>query len=123
MGKNKQQKAEAAILTTSEVAAELGTDSKTLRKFFRSDACDIEPVGQGKRYAITSDMIDDLRESFEGWGGGKGKAKSDAPKADKPKKAGKKKERPTIVEDDEDEPTEEDLAELEDIDLDDIEEL
>lgn len=118
------------VMTTSEVADELGTDPKTLRKFFRSDKCDITPVGQGKRYAITADDIDDLRTSFDLWAGGKAK-KADAedePKADKApakgKKAkGKKSKKPApVVADDpdedldfgDDEPTPDALAELED---------
>lgn len=126
----------AAVLTTNEVADELGTDAKTLRKFFRSDKCDIEPVGQGKRYAITPDDIDDLRTSFQAWSSGKAKKADEGdepkePKADKApvtkkaNKKNKKKAAPVIAEeedlgeDDADlEPTSDELEEL-DLELDD----
>lgn len=125
---------ETAVMTTAEVADELGTDPKTLRKFFRSDACDtVTPVGQGKRYAITPDDIDDLRVAFDAWSSGKAK-KADAvdddkapskAKAKKAKKNKKAKPAPPVEDPDEDldmgdeEPTAEDLDEIEDLDLDD----
>lgn len=124
------------VMTTSEVADELGTDPKTLRKFFRSDKCDITPVGQGKRYAITADDIDDLKTSFGLWAGGKAKKADEGddaePKPDKaPAKAKKTKKgkkaapAPVVVDDPDedldfgdDEPTADALAELEeDLDL------
>lgn len=124
---------ETAVMTTSEVADELGTDSKTLRKFFRSDACEITPVGQGKRYAITADDIDELRTTFGLWSTGKAKkadAEADAePKADKAKpkppkgkKAAPKRAVPVATDeadflDDDIEPTAEALNELLDTDL------
>lgn len=122
------------VMTTNDVADELGTDAKTLRKFFRSDKCDIEPVGQGKRYAITPDDIEDLKIAFSAWSGGKAK-KADAddaePKPDKAPAKGKarksKKAAPApVAEEDEDlgldddeEPTADALSELEDLELDD----
>lgn len=122
---------ETPVMTTSEVASELGTDPKTLRKFFRSDKCDIEPVGQGKRYAITADDIDDLKTSFALWAGGKAKkadddsepaadkapAKAKAPRKSRTKKAADPAPLPDEDEDlefDASEPTAEDLAEVED---------
>lgn len=131
---------ETAVMTTAEVADELDTDPKTLRKFFRSDKCDIDPVGQGKRYAITADNIDDLRTAFDAWSTGKAKKADDAePAPDKaPKAKGKapaetvaakaarkrkaKKVTAPVVDDDpdedlsfdEEEPTADALAELED---------
>lgn len=121
---------ETAVMTTSDVADELGTDPKTLRKFFRSEQCDIEPVGQGKRYAITPDDIDDLRTAFDLWANGKAKKATKADDAEpEPKKApakskktkGTKKAKPAPAVEEEDldeelEPTAEDLAELEDLD-------
>jgi hypothetical protein len=120
-----------AVMTTKEVAEELGTDSKTLRKFFRSDKCEIEPVGQGKRYAITPDDIDELRTAFDLWANGKAKKadkEDEEPKkapAKKKKATSKKKPAPVIEDPDEDldlddlEPTAEDLDDIEDLDLDD----
>ena len=116
---------ETEVLTTREVADELKTDSKTLRKFFRSDACAIVPVGQGKRYAITPDDIPALKEAFDAWGNGKKKAAPDnaEPKPDKAPKKSKKKAAP-VVEEDEDldlddiEPSAEEIEDL-DMDLDD----
>lgn len=114
----------AEVMTTSEVAEQLGTDPKTLRKFFRSDQCSIEPVGQGKRYAITKSDIKELKTAFGAWSSGKVKKATDddaEPPADKaPKKSKKKTAKPTkedeIIEDlDDAEPTAEDLEDLDDL--------
>lgn len=59
------------ILTTNEVAARLNVDPKTLRKFFRSDKCNIEPVGQGRRYALTAADVRGMTKAFEAWRNGK----------------------------------------------------
>lgn len=55
-------------LSAKEAAAELGTDARTLRKFLRSKAQDVvEPVGQGKRYALTKGDVKKLKKKFEQW--------------------------------------------------------
>lgn len=100
---------ETKVLTTNEVADEIGTEPKTLRKFFRSNNCSIEPVGQGKRYGIAAEDVAALKEQFAAWAGGKAKKAEDdddaEPKPDKaPKKTSsrKKKTPEPIVADEED---------------------
>lgn len=137
-------------LTTNEVAGMLDTDAKTLRKFFRSDDCEIEPVGQGSRYHLDEADVDTIKPAFAAWSKGKAKKATDAEATKKPakgkatsdefntgpatakatpKKRGKKAAAPVEELDDEDldldEPAEEDLEELEDaleeLDMDDDE--
>lgn len=55
-------------LSAKEAAQELGTDARTLRKFLRSKAQDvIEPVGQGKRYSISRSEVKKLKKAFLAW--------------------------------------------------------
>jgi len=54
------------MASTAEIAAEFDTDGKTLRKFFRSDACEVEPVGQGSRYELDDDEMETLRAAARG---------------------------------------------------------
>jgi hypothetical protein len=58
-------------LDTAKAAADIGTDARTLRKFLRSNASPLQPVGQGARYVITPTDIPVLKEKFESWRGGK----------------------------------------------------
>lgn len=55
--------------TTAELAAELATTPRTLRKFLRSDASGIESVGKGSRYALPSSKreVASLRKRFNEW--------------------------------------------------------
>jgi hypothetical protein len=57
------------MMTTTEVAAEFGTDPKTLRKFLRSDASGIEKVGKGARYSLPSSKreLTALRKRYAKW--------------------------------------------------------
>lgn len=118
----------SAVLTTTQVAEKLKTDPKTLRKFFRSDKCDIEPVGQGKRYAITQADIKELEKAFAAWVTPRAK-KADTDEAETPapkvKKTTKKSSKVTVVEEDTDEeldlePTAEDLSDIDDDELEDL---
>lgn len=59
--------AEAKTMTTKEVAEELETDSRTLRKFLRSKTSPITPVGQGNRYSIQRGQIKVLKKAFLVW--------------------------------------------------------
>lgn len=63
-------------LSAKEVARELGTDARTLRKFFRSGNSPVDPVGQGGRYEIDSKAVKKVKKAFDNWGGGT-KAKKD----------------------------------------------
>lgn len=67
-------------LSAKEVARELGTDARTLRKFFRSGSSPVDPVGQGGRYEISRKSIKKVRKAFEAWGSGKPKPKKADPK-------------------------------------------
>lgn len=58
---------DVAVLTTAEVAEQLDTTPRTLRKFLRSKGSGIEPVGQGKRYALTAQSLPKLTERFDAW--------------------------------------------------------
>jgi hypothetical protein len=57
----------ATMLTSKEVAEELGTDAKTLRKFLRSDASGIDGVGQGNRYSIPRAKVRQLAKAYKTW--------------------------------------------------------
>lgn len=73
-----------STLDTAKVAAQLGTDARTLRKFLRSNASPLEPVGQGARYAITDADIPELQEKFDAWRSGK--RSTSTPKSSTPRK-------------------------------------
>lgn len=53
--------------TAKQVATRIGTDAKTLRKFFRSADSTIEPVGQGGRYEFDKDDMPAIKAEFEAW--------------------------------------------------------
>ena len=53
--------------TAKQVAYRLGTDAKTLRKFFRSSHSTVEPVGQGGRYEFESSDMPQIKKEFAGW--------------------------------------------------------
>jgi hypothetical protein len=133
---------ERETYTAKQVATRIGTDAKTLRKFFRSPASTIEAVGQGGRYEFDAADLPQIKKEFDGWQSGKTpRATKKADKAEAPKK----REVEVLEEDEEDieleddpelnfddeeedeeeeteEPSDEDLSELEDIDLDEDEE-
>lgn len=50
-----------------QVASRIGTDAKTLRKFFRSKASSYNPVGQGGRYEFPISMLPIIRQEFVTW--------------------------------------------------------
>jgi hypothetical protein len=54
-------------MSAKEAAIALNTDARTFRKFMR-DILDAEDQpGQGNRYAIDPDELDDLRKQFKSW--------------------------------------------------------
>lgn len=128
-------------MTTAEVADALGTDPKTLRKFFRSDSCDIEPVGAGRRYGIDEEALEELGNQFNEWSKNKPtrtkkvdeaddedadteaapKKGKKAPAKKTPAKRGSRSKAPVLIEEDDDldldlEPTAEELEDLDDLD-------
>lgn len=58
-----------AKTTTSDIADELGTTPRELRKFLRSDSSGITPVGKGRRYALPASKreIAALAKKFAKW--------------------------------------------------------
>lgn len=111
--------------TAKQVATRIGTDAKTLRKFFRSAASTVEPVGQGGRYVFDASDLPKIRAEFTKWNTTKpvrtpGTKKTAAPKGRQaPAGADLIEEDDEVLElDDLDEPNED---ELEDIELDDDE--
>lgn len=112
---------DSGMLSAKGAATALGTDARTLRKFLRKKN---GLVGQGQRWAIDPEDIDDLRTEFEAWLGGKA---TDGPVKAKAAKKGKQPKPPAEeadeldelddIEDLEDlEPTDEELMEAELID-------
>lgn len=55
-------------VSAKELARQLGTDARTLRKFLRSDASPVEPPGQGGRYEFTAKQVKKVTKAFEAWG-------------------------------------------------------
>lgn len=69
------------LLTTREVAEELGTDPRTLRKFLRDDST-IENAGKGNRYEFRRNQLKSLKKGFAAWGKARqAEAKAKAEKA------------------------------------------
>lgn len=54
-----------ATITPKELANELNTDPKTVRKFLRSLSS--ERPGKGGRWAIPTDMVEELADRFQAW--------------------------------------------------------
>ena len=115
--------------TAKQVATRIGTDAKTLRKFFRSPASTVEAVGQGGRYEFAKEDLPKIKAEFEKWNSAK---PTRTPKAPGKNMTTVKREAPVSsiedvdeeldIEDDEEEPTSTDLDELdEDLELDDDE--
>lgn len=53
--------------TAKQVATRCGTDSKTMRKFFRSTHSTVEPVGQGGRYEFDARDFPQIKREFDAW--------------------------------------------------------
>lgn len=58
-------------LTAKQVATRIGTDAKTLRKFFRSPNSTVEAVGQGGRYEFAKEDLEKIRSEFANWSSNK----------------------------------------------------
>lgn len=67
------------MMTTTELAAELDTTPRTLRKFLRDDfaARDAATPGKGARYAIPRRELRSLRPRFAQWVEARDAAKTD----------------------------------------------
>lgn len=87
------------VFSAKQVATRIGTDAKTLRKFFRSPASPFEAVGQGGRYEFPEKMLPEIKVAFTAWELGKGTTKAPAPKVNgksTPKAGARKKRQPKI---------------------------
>ncbi len=58
---------ERETYTAKQVATRCGTDSKTMRKFFRSAHSTVEPVGQGGRYEFDAKDLPKIQKEFAAW--------------------------------------------------------
>lgn len=101
-----------AAITVSDLATELGTDARTARKFLRSVTPKDDQPGKGSRWSIEKKDLRGLKKKFTAFA-----------ENQRPVKVGDtaaKVELPAEVEEDidRDEPTDEELAMLDEINLD-----
>lgn len=100
--------------SAKEVARQLDTDARTLRKFLRSSASPVDPPGQGGRYEFTAKQVKKVKKAFDSWGKGKTteKATKSLPLKDVEEVDDTVEE---VALEDLDGPSEEDLIDLDDI--------
>lgn len=71
----------ATTLTTQELADEIGTTPRTLRKFLRADARNRDAAdtlpGKGARYAIERKAVQGLKKRFGAWQVAEAQAKAE----------------------------------------------
>jgi hypothetical protein len=115
----RQTMTETKTFSAKEVARELGTDARTLRKFLRSDASPVEPPGQGGRYEFTSKQVKKVKRAFDAWGTKKTTTKTTKSLPLKDAEEVLNTDDPADLED-LDGPNDEDLIDLDDIDLEDL---
>lgn len=60
-------------LSAKQVARKLGTEAKTLRKFFRDPKSGYAGVGQGGRYDFDPAQLPEIKKKFDSWNSGKAK--------------------------------------------------
>ena len=53
--------------TAKQIATRCGTDSKTMRKFFRSNHSTVQAVGQGGRYEFDAKDVPTIMREFAAW--------------------------------------------------------
>lgn len=87
-----------ASLSASDMAAAVGTDPRTLRKFLRASS-HFEACGQGKRYTFTKKDVASVKKHFAAWRKETERASANK-KAEKEAKASKDVTAEVIVEDD-----------------------
>lgn len=111
---------ERETYTAKQVATRIGTDAKTLRKFFRSSASTVEPVGQGGRYEFAAEDMKKIRDEFTKWNNNKTpRGQKGLPKVGKkgrqaPAAAEVIEEDDSVLELDDEEPTDDELEEIDD---------
>lgn len=104
---------EDTSLSAKDVARELGTDARTFRKFMRDTHEKSDLPGQGNRYAIEADELDDIKAAFAKWNN-----KAKTTEAVSTKKTKRKAKEEVIEVDEEDIPDEDDfdIVDLDDLD-------
>lgn len=102
----------ATMITPAALAAELGTDARTTRKFLRSITPREEHPGKGSRWEIkgTKTNINSLRKQFTSWN----EAQEEARQKRAEEKAKRAEGATDESLDEDEEPTAEALAEIED---------
>lgn len=80
---------EEKTYSAKQVATRIGTDAKTLRKFFRSSASPFEAVGQGGRYEFPAKELPEIKKLFDRWNKAKNDISGKGPKVFKPEPNGK----------------------------------
>lgn len=70
-----------ATITTTELAEEIGTSTRTLRKFLRADARAADKgdslPGKGGRYAIERKAVPGLKKRFTKWAAAEAEARAE----------------------------------------------
>lgn len=107
-------------LTAKQVATRIGTDAKTLRKFFRSPNSTVEAVGQGGRYEFAKEDLEKIRSEFTNWNTNK---PARAPKGSKSTADAEPKRKVEDIPEEDLELDDDELEELDDSQLPDDEEL
>lgn len=64
---------EEPTFSAKQVATRIGTDAKSLRKFFRDPTSGYEAVGQGARYDFPASQLPEIKEKFDAWASTKAK--------------------------------------------------
>lgn len=110
--------------SAKQIATRINTDPKVLRKFFRSEASTVEPVGLGGRYMFAKEDLDKIKQEFEAWSAGnksRGTKRASRKTEDAPKRETQQvEELDDELELEDEEPT---VDDLEDLELDDDDEL
>lgn len=97
--------------TTAEIAAELGTTPRELRKYLRSAD---KGVGKGSRYALPANKTEmtKLRKGFNAWTSAEANKKAEKAETTEPVI----EDNEEIMDDDDIEPTDDELDEIDDED-------
>lgn len=67
--------AEEKTFSAKQIASRVGTEAKTLRKFFRDPKSGYDAVGQGGRYDFPESDLPKIKAAFDAWNKGKTKRK------------------------------------------------
>lgn len=72
-----------ATITATELAAQLGTDSKTTRRFLRTTFEQDQHPGKGGQWAIEKKQVQSLRAKFRKWEAAEAEKKASRKTAEK----------------------------------------